>query len=95
MNPGENDAFDTTSLFMMQLACIMNMVTLWSKLQLRICVCDENKTSYFSFSSSDSHLEKLNSLLKSLRIEADLFPVLGWRNVIESHGTDDERYIKR
>lgn len=96
MNPGENDAFDTTSLFMMQLACIMNMVPLWSKLRLRVCVCDENRSSYFSLSSSSqSHSEKLNNLLKSLRIEAELFPVSGWKNVIESQVSDEERYIKR
>lgn len=96
MNPGENDAFDTASLFMMQLACIMNMVPLWSKLRLRVCVCDENRTTYFSLgSSTQTHSEKLNNLLKSLRIEADLFPVSGWKNVIESHGNDDERYTKR
>lgn len=96
MNPGENDPFDTTSLFMMQLACIMNMVPLWSKLQLRLCVCDENKSSYFSLSSSSqSHSEKLNNLLKSLRIEANIFPVPGWKNVVESHGSEDDRYNKR
>lgn len=96
LNPGENDSFDTTSLFMMQLACIVNMVPLWSKLKLRVCVCDEARTSYFAFdSSTQSHGEKLENLLKKLRIEAELFPVNGWKNVIESHGNENERYAKR
>ncbi|CAH1111355.1 unnamed protein product [Psylliodes chrysocephalus] len=95
LNPGENDSFDTTSLFMMQLACIVNMVPLWSKLKLRVCVCDEARTSYFAFdSSTQSHGEKLENLLKKLRIEAELFPVNGWKNVIESHGNENERYAK-
>ncbi|KAJ8916761.1 hypothetical protein NQ315_013966 [Exocentrus adspersus] len=95
LNPGEQDAFDTTSLFMMQLACIVNMVPLWSKLKLRICICDEARTSYFSLNSStQSHADKLCDLLKRLRIDAELFPVTGWRNVIESHGSDMERYTK-
>lgn len=95
LNPGEQDAFDTTSLFMMQLACIVNMVPLWSKLKLRLCICDEARTSCFSLnSSSQSHSDKLQNLLKRLRIDAELFPVTGWRNVIESHGFDVERYNK-
>ncbi|XP_023029254.1 solute carrier family 12 member 9 [Leptinotarsa decemlineata] len=94
LNPGEHDAFDTTSLFMMQLACIVNMVPLWSKLKLRLCICDEAVTSYFSLTSSaQSHSDKLNNLLKKLRIEAELFPVNGWRNVIESHGNNENAYI--
>ncbi|KAJ8946245.1 hypothetical protein NQ318_004614, partial [Aromia moschata] len=95
LNPGEDNAFDTTSLFMMQLACIVNMVPLWGKLKLRICVCDEVRTSHFTFNSStQSHSEKLSHLLKDLRIDAELFPVNGWTNVIESHGTDMTRYTK-
>ncbi|KAG5888656.1 hypothetical protein JTB14_021281 [Gonioctena quinquepunctata] len=95
LNPGEHDAFDVTSLFMMQLACIVNMVPLWSKLKLRLCICDEAITSYFSLSSSvQSHTEKLNNLMKNLRIEAELFPVTGWRNVIESHGSNEDRYTQ-
>ncbi|CAG9859826.1 unnamed protein product [Phyllotreta striolata] len=95
LNPGENDSFDTTSLFMMQLACIVNMVPMWKKLKLRICMCDEARTSYFAYnSSSQSHSEKLEQLLKKLRIEAELFPVTGWKNVIESHGDENESYAE-
>lgn len=93
LNPGEQDCFDTISLFMMQLACIVNMVSLWKKLKLRLCICDETRTSYFAFNSStQSHSEKLKTLLKNLRIEAELFHVEGWKNVIETNGNDKERY---
>ncbi|CAH1176054.1 unnamed protein product [Phaedon cochleariae] len=95
LDPGENDAFDTTSLFMMQLACIVNMSSRWSKLRLRVCVCDEARTSYFSLdSSAQSHSDRLRHMLRRLRIEAELFPVHGWRAVIESHGCDDDRYLR-
>ncbi|XP_057670991.1 solute carrier family 12 member 9 [Diorhabda carinulata] len=95
LNPGEQDCFDTISLFMMQLACIVNMVPLWKKLKLRLCICDETRTSYFAFNSStQSHSEKLETLLKNLRIEAELFHVEAWRNVIEANGIEKELYAK-
>ncbi|RZC36085.1 AA permease and/or GLTP domain containing protein [Asbolus verrucosus] len=96
LNPGENDAFDTTSLFMMQLACIVNMVPLWSRLKLRLCICDEARQTCFSLNpNGQNHIEKLQFLLKKLRISATLFPVPGWNNVIESHGAHMETYLKR
>lgn len=96
LNPGENDAFDNTSLFMMQLACIVNMVPIWNKLKLRVCVCNESKTTYFTLNSTtQTHSEKLNNLLKELRIFAELYPINGWNNVIEKHGNDMETYFQR
>lgn len=96
LNPGESDAFDTTSLFMMQLACIVNMVPLWSRLKLRLCICDEAKQTCFSLNpNGQNHVEKLQFLLKKLRIAATPFPVPGWNNVIESHGNHMETYLKR
>lgn len=94
-NPSERDAFDTTSLFMMQLACIVNMVAKWSKLTLRVCVCGETRQGSFSLSSNESHLDKLQNLLKLLRIKAKLFPVSGWNQVIESNSMDSTAYLQR
>lgn len=94
-NPSERDAFDTTSLFMMQLACIVNMVAKWSKLMLRVCVCGEARQGSFSLSSNESHSDKLKNLLKLLRIKAKLFPVPGWSQVIESNQTDSNAYFQR
>ncbi|CAG9768304.1 unnamed protein product [Ceutorhynchus assimilis] len=95
LNPGEQDAFDITSLFMMQLACIVNMVPLWSQLKLRICVCDETRTSYFQLNSTgQNHTEKLKMMLKKLRISAEIFPISEWGNVIESHGSNMATYVK-
>lgn len=41
--PDDEDPFDTTSLFMLQLACIINMVPGWKRLQLRVFHCQANK----------------------------------------------------
>lgn len=98
LNPTDKDAFDTTSLFMMQLACIINSVRKWKKLTLRICVCDEVRQSSFSLSSRtsvESQSEKLSHLLKMLRISAKLFMVTGWNAVFEAHGSAFPTYLNR
>lgn len=96
LNPGKNDAFDTTSLFMMQLACIVNMVPQWSKSTLRVCVCDEITPSSFSVDwNLLSHSDKLRNLLKMLRISAELYCVSEWDQVLESQSNDTESYLRR
>ncbi|XP_044750247.1 solute carrier family 12 member 9 [Coccinella septempunctata] len=95
LNPTEDDAFDITSLFMMQLACIVNMVNMWSKLKMRICVCDEARQSSFSINSNQqSHTERLSSMLKNLRIQAEICHVNSWKNVIEAHYQDSDDYFR-
>ncbi|KAL1491135.1 hypothetical protein ABEB36_011777 [Hypothenemus hampei] len=94
LNPGEQDAFDITSLFMMQLACIVNMVPLWSKLKLRICVCPEALSGYFQLNATgQSHVDRLKVMLKDLRIASEIYPVSQWRNVIENHASNMEVYL--
>lgn len=39
-NPSNNDPFSNVSLFMLQLACIINMLSKWKRLQLRVFLCD-------------------------------------------------------
>ncbi|XP_022905550.1 solute carrier family 12 member 9 isoform X2 [Onthophagus taurus] len=92
--PNENDAFDTTSLFMMQLACIVNMVPMWSRAKLRVCVCDEVRQSNFSLTSTTQpKYDRLRALLKILRIEAELYPIGVWNEVIESQSNDVPAYL--
>lgn len=53
--PDQQDTFDTTALFMMQLACIVNMVRNWRPLTLRICVCSmENGNNSANRSATSS-----------------------------------------
>lgn len=39
-DPRNDDPFDVVSMFMLQLACIINMLPKWKKLQLRVFLCD-------------------------------------------------------
>ena len=83
--PTVNDMFDTSSLFMMQLACIVNMVPKWKRLQLRICFCDcTNSTSFTANETNVTLKSKLENLLSTLRIGATIFSVPDWGNVIET-----------
>lgn len=38
--PHNDDPFDVVSLFMMQLACIINMLPVWKNLHLRLFLCE-------------------------------------------------------
>lgn len=97
LHPTEGDAFDTTSLFMMQLACIINMVQQWRKFTLRICVCDETKHSplLVNTPAQQNHVDKIKELLKELRISAEIYPVIGWKDVFESQNQEPEEYLSR
>ena len=94
LRPSTNDAFDTTSLFMMQLACIVNMVPQWRKLKLRLRVCDLEDGSDVSNLGS-SNYDKLENLLKLLRISAELYPVYGLSDILKSQRHDVDGYLKR
>lgn len=44
-DPTNNNPFDVVSLFMLQLACIINMLPKWKKLQLRVFLCESSNSS--------------------------------------------------
>lgn len=44
-DPTNNNPFDVVSLFMLQLACIINMLPKWKKLELRVFLCESNFSS--------------------------------------------------
>lgn len=81
---------------MMQLACIVNMVSQWSKATVRVCVCNEATRTSFSVNSNLlSHTDKLGDLLKILRISAQLYCISEWDQVLELQHSDTENYLKR
>ncbi|XP_058803969.1 solute carrier family 12 member 9 [Phymastichus coffea] len=91
--PSDQDPFDTTSLFMLQLACIINMVPNWKNLHLRVFHCELMKSSSPSLSISESHSSiddhprisnehKLRKLLNMLRISASITKVPDWSEKI-------------
>lgn len=96
--PTDQDPFDTTSLFMLQLACIINMVPAWKNLHLRVFQC-EIADSNASLSVSDSqnsiteypvisNEHRLRKLLNMLRISASIKKIpkfkLNGHSLIES-----------
>ncbi|KAJ8680321.1 hypothetical protein QAD02_016108 [Eretmocerus hayati] len=91
--PSDQDPFDTTSLFMLQLACIINMVPNWKNLHLRVFHCEIAKSGTSSLSISESHSSvnesprisnehKLKNLLKMLRISASITKIPDWSEQI-------------
>ncbi|XP_066597889.1 solute carrier family 12 member 9 isoform X2 [Prorops nasuta] len=87
--PTDQDPFDTTSLFMLQLACIINMVPNWKNLHLRVFHCEINDSCSSSLSISESqgsmsesprisNVHKLRKLLNMLRISASIQKIPNW-----------------
>lgn len=83
--PKNENHFDVVSHFMMQLACIINMLPKWKRLQLRIFLCETDATNptLSTFDGSVTSLDKvsryqLEQLLKQLRISADIQEINEW-----------------
>uniref|UniRef100_A0A672IWX0 Solute carrier family 12 member 9 n=1 Tax=Salarias fasciatus TaxID=181472 RepID=A0A672IWX0_SALFA len=68
LRPDSCSYVDTCSLFLLQLACILNMVRSWRKATLRLFLCVEEGRSVRGSE------EKLGQLLKELRIKAQIYP---------------------
>ncbi|KAG8225074.1 hypothetical protein J437_LFUL000053 [Ladona fulva] len=84
--------FDTTSLFMLQLACIINMVPGWKSLRLRVLLCEQSIPPKLPTNQAGeeepgpsmiSGEKRLRKLLQMLRIAADIETVEEW-GVVEA-----------
>lgn len=71
---------DSTSLFMLQLACILNMVSVWKSAQLRIFLCTDNLDAQ----ENARRKSRLEDLLNQLRIQAItcLVPIESVKNLL-------------
>ncbi|CAG06378.1 unnamed protein product, partial [Tetraodon nigroviridis] len=78
LRPDSSSYVDTCSLFLLQLACILNMVRAWRTAKLRLFLCVEEGRS---LTGSE---EKLGQLLKDLRIKAQVYPV-PWDQQVALH----------
>ncbi|XP_077468266.1 solute carrier family 12 member 9 [Stigmatopora argus] len=78
LRPDSTSYVDTCSLFLLQLACILNMVRSWRKATLRLFLCVEEGRSVRGLE------EKLRQLLKELRIKAQIYPV-PWDQQVALH----------
>jgi len=86
----ETDTTDNTSLFLFQLACIVNMVPKWKKHTMRVFMCVRAADS-----NVVSKEKELQQLLEVLRIKAQTF-VLVWDNLaplLENGVRRDEHYL--
>lgn len=71
---------DSSSLFMLQLACILNMVSVWKKATVRVYLCSDNYDNYENMRRKS----KLDDLLNQLRIQAmtTLIPMNSVRDLL-------------
>jgi len=78
LRPDSSSYVDTCSLFLLQLACILNMVRAWRRARLRLFLCVEEGRSLLGTE------EKLGQLLKELRIQATVYTV-PWDSQVALH----------
>lgn len=82
-DPSNEDPCNVVSLFMLQLACIINMLPVWKKLELRVFLCESNRSSSALTGFDSTHPDypakvKLEKLLEKLRISASIHEVTDW-----------------
>ncbi|XP_046719253.1 LOW QUALITY PROTEIN: solute carrier family 12 member 9 [Silurus meridionalis] len=78
LRPDSCSYVDTCSLFLLQLACILNMTRAWRKARLRLFLCVETGRSLKEAE------RKLGQLLKDLRMKADIYTVV-WDAQVALH----------
>ncbi|KAL6472019.1 hypothetical protein MHYP_G00206690 [Metynnis hypsauchen] len=78
LRPDSSSYVDTCSLFLLQLACILNMTRSWQKAKLRLFLCVEVGRSLKGAE------QKLRLLLKELRMKADIYTV-PWDEQVALH----------
>ncbi|XP_064841250.1 solute carrier family 12 member 9-like [Oncorhynchus masou masou] len=88
LRPDSSSYVDTCSLFLLQLACVLNMVRAWRHARLRLFLCVEEGRS---LRGSE---EKLGQLLKELRIKANVYTV-PWDQQVALHWQRQGEAAKR
>ncbi|KAJ8271152.1 hypothetical protein GJAV_G00123340 [Gymnothorax javanicus] len=78
LRPDSSNYVDTCSLFLLQLACVLNMVRAWRAARLRLFLCVEEGRSLTGSQG------KLQQLLRDLRIKAEIHMV-PWDQVVALH----------
>ncbi|KAL6105013.1 uncharacterized protein ACO6RY_06628 [Pungitius sinensis] len=88
LRPDSCSYVDTCSLFLLQLACILNMVRAWRRATLRLFLCVEEGRSVRGSE------EKLGQLLKELRIKAQVYSV-PWDQQVALHWQRQGEWAKK
>lgn len=71
---------DSTCLFMLQLACILNMVSVWKRATVRVFLCTDNS----DLTENSRRKSRLDDLLNQLRIHSltSLIPMENVKNLL-------------
>lgn len=86
LRPGSSGYADVCSLFLLQMACILNMAGGWRRARIRIFLCAEAQSEDQSWREKE---DRFRELLKKLRIRAEI-KVVAWDVVVRLLGTDSD-----
>lgn len=88
LSPGSASYADVCSLFLLQMACVLNMASRWRRARLRIFVCVESDSGDQGWLAKE---EQFRELLGKLRIRASI-KIVAWDNVARMfRGQNSER----
>ncbi|KAJ8254760.1 hypothetical protein GJAV_G00197070 [Gymnothorax javanicus] len=91
LRPENSGHVDVCSLFLLQMACVLNMATRWRHARLRIFLCVEAESGDQGWMAKE---ETLRDLLGKLRIRASI-KIVAWDAVVKLHrgsgGGEDRR----
>ncbi|XP_068128117.1 LOW QUALITY PROTEIN: solute carrier family 12 member 9 [Hyperolius riggenbachi] len=92
LRPQASAYVDVCSLFLLQMACILNMAASWRRYQLRVFLCVESRSSSGSGGSNGwlAAEAKFRELLAKLRIRASI-RVVAWDRVAALRGQESEQ----
>uniref|UniRef100_A0A3Q3FXF1 Solute carrier family 12 member 9 n=1 Tax=Labrus bergylta TaxID=56723 RepID=A0A3Q3FXF1_9LABR len=85
LQPASHGYVDTCSLFLLQLACVLQESRAWSQAKLRLYLCVEDGCSL-----NKEEETKLRAMLKELRISAHV-QMVAWDQVVALHWQKQER----
>ncbi|XP_069572575.1 solute carrier family 12 member 9 isoform X1 [Brachyistius frenatus] len=81
LQPGSRDYEDVCSLFLLQMACVLNMSNKWRHARMRIFLNVETQSSDQSWVVNE---ETFRELLRKLRIRASI-KIVPWDSVVQHH----------
>eukprot|EP00064_Thunnus_orientalis_P002122 superscaffoldBa00000147_g2129 len=81
LQPGSRDYEDVCSLFLLQMACVLNMSNKWRHARMRIFLNVETESSDQGWVVNE---ETFRELLKKLRIRASI-KIVPWDSVVQHH----------
>ncbi|XP_062262366.1 solute carrier family 12 member 9 [Platichthys flesus] len=85
LQPGSRDYEDVCSLFLLQMACVLNMSSKWRHARMRIFLNVETESSDQGWVVNE---ETFRELLKKLRIRASI-KIVPWDSVVQHHTQSD------